>query len=425
MNTQTHWHHRFARRTALMKRSTIRELLKLTAQPGMISFAGGLPAPELFPVEPLRAAADKVLSTWGARCLQYGESEGIAPLRDYLAARYSRPGFTVRPENVAIMNGSQQALDLIGRVLLDEDDTVWVENPTYLALLSAWRPLGVRFEPVRFDGQGGPLGTGLAGGDARGIPDGLASEEPDAKPKALYAIPNYQNPSGICLSGEQRIRLAKGLRREGWALVEDDPYGELRYEGGALPHVFELNARHDRAGALETEVIYTSTFSKVLAPGLRLGYVIAAAEVIDKLVQAKQSADLHSPTFNQYLVMELLENRILDEQIPRIRTCYRQRRDTMLEAMTRHFPAGVRWTRPQGGMFLLVTLPRDVDASEVLPRALREQVAFVPGEDFHLRGGGRNTFRLNFSCHPPEVIEAGIGRLARVLEEAMARPAAA
>ena len=426
-----HWNNLFARRTALMKRSTIRELLKLTAQPGMISFAGGLPAPELFPVEPLRAAADKILSTWGARCLQYGESEGIAPLRDFLAARYSRPGFTVRRENVAIVNGSQQALDLIGRVLLDENDTVGVENPTYLALLTAWRPLGVRFEPVQFDRDGlcaaerGAVGTGLAGKDARATRECWAPGRPgtvrDAGPKVMYAIPNYQNPSGTCLTREQRARLAEHLRQEGGALVEDNPYGELRYEGVALPHVFELNARRGRGGALDTEVIYTSTFSKVLAPGLRLGYVIAATEVIDKLVQAKQSADLHTPTFNQYLVMELLENDILSSQIPRIRACYRERRDAMLNAMERHFPAGVRWTRPEGGMFLLITLPEHIDASEVLSDALREQVAFVPGEDFHWRGDGRNTFRLNFSCHPPGVIEAGIGRLAQVLAEALAR----
>jgi 2-aminoadipate transaminase len=390
-----------------MKRSAIRELLKLIAQPGMISFAGGLPAPETFPVEPLRAAADKVLTTLGSQSLQYSESEGIAPLRDYIAASHSRPGYTVRRENVAVVNGSQQALDLLGRVLLDENDTVLVENPTYLALLSAWRPLGVRFSAIPCEA------------------DGLRVEDLpallQANPKLAYSIPNYQNPQGSLMSLPRRRRLAALLREYGQPLVEDNPYGDLRYEGEPLPDVFELNARNGDAGVLETEVIRTGTFSKVLAPGLRLGYVVAHPSVIDKIVLAKQSTDLHTASFNQYLVLELLQSGLLKSQIPKIRDFYRLRRDAMLAAMARYFPDVVQWTHPQGGMFLLATLPHGANTSDILSTALAQKVAFVPGADFHLDGRGENTMRLNFSYNTPEIIEEGIRRLGQVLHHALAQ----
>ncbi len=388
-----------------MKRSTIRELLKLTSQPGMISFAGGLPAPETFPVDALRAASDKVLATLGSRSLQYSESEGITPLRDWVASRFATNGAPVRRENVVILNGSQQALDLVGRVLLDENDSVLVENPTYLALLSAWRPLGAQFRAI--PDSGGVL-------DLEALLSLFA-----ANPKLAYLIPNYQNPQGSLMPLAHRHQIAQFLREHGQLLVEDNPYGDLRYEGEALPDILHLNARQDSSGGLETEVIRTGTFSKVLAPGLRLGYVVASQEIIEKIVLAKQSADLHTSSFSQYLVLELLQTGLLDTQLPKIRALYRERRDAMLAAMERYFPDAIRWTRPQGGMFLLATLPNGVNTSDLLPAALEQKVAFVPGADFHLDGRGENTMRLNFSFNPPEVIADGIRRLGQVLHQAL------
>lgn len=401
------WNDRFAGRTALMKRSTVRELLKLIAQPGMISFAGGLPAAELFPVEEVRKASEQVLSTLGGSCLQYSETEGVAGLRDHIANAFSRPGYTVNRKNVVIVNGSQQALDLIGRILLNQGDLILVENPTYLALLSAWRPLGVGFK-------------GIASDDSGMQPEAW-SRMISSNTKVTYVIPNYQNPQGTCMSRDRRLLLAEALHQTGQILVEDNPYGELRYEGEGLPHLFELNARMDSRGELESEVIYTGTFSKVLAPGLRLGYIVAAEAVIDKIVQAKQVSDLHTSTFSQYLVLSLLNDGVLDKQIPILRREYRRRRDVMLQSMQQHFPSEMTWTHPQGGMFLLARLPEHMDAGAVLKKALEQKVAFVPGNDFFLEGSGKNTMRLNFSYNPDSLIQEGIRRLGKVIRECLVR----
>ena len=397
------WPHRFANRTGRMRRSTIRELLKLTGQPDMISFAGGLPAAELFPFEAVRAAANAVLTEAGGASLQYSESEGFAPLRDWLAARFSRPLLPLSRANVVIFNGGQQALDLIGRLLLDEGDQVLVENPTYLALLSSWRPLGVEFVPLPADD------------------DGICVEQLEpllhSRPKLLYSVPTFQNPSGTTLSAERRTQLIEVLREHDVALVEDDPYGELRYDGDALPTLFELDARRGANGELDANVLHVGTFSKVLAPGLRIGWVIASEAVVEKLVQARQAADLHTNTFSQHLTYRLLRDGVLDTQIPLLRRAYRERRDAMLAALEKYFPADVTWTKPAGGMFLLVTLPKHIRAADLLVKALEQKVAFVPGEDFHLGGAGQSTLRLNFSNATPELIEIGIRRLAGVLTE--------
>jgi 2-aminoadipate transaminase len=395
------WNPRFAERTAQMKRSAVREILKLTAQPGMISFAGGLPAPELFPVDEIRNAADAILARTGPQALQYSETEGMAELRDWIAAQFSRPHRALTRAHVMITSGGQQALDLIGRVLLDTGDRVVVENPTYLALLSAWRPLGIEFLAVPAD------------------ENGMRVDELEPllrrQPKLVYSVPTFQNPQGTTLSLERRLKLVQLLRAHGVGLVEDNPYGELRYSSEALPHLFEL----DPGGEAGTgsNVIYVGTFSKVLAPGLRVGWVIAAEEVIDKLVQAKQAADLHTSTLNQYLVCELARTGVIERHLPRLRSVYQERRDVMLDALASYFPREAAWTRPDGGMFLMVTVPAALDATEVLKRAVAQQVAFVPGEDFHLDGMGRNTFRLNFSNAQPARIEEGIRRLGGVLKE--------
>jgi 2-aminoadipate transaminase len=401
--TTMNWNNLFAARTQQMKRTAVRELLKLTAQPGMISFAGGLPAPELFPIDQVKDASDAVLGRMGRQALQYGETEGVVELRDWIARRFSRPRLPVSRDNVVIVSGAQQALDLIGRILLDDGDQVLVENPTYLALLSAWRPLGVRFRAVPSDGNG------------------MRVEEIESmlqeRPKLAYVAPNFQNPQGTTLSLERRQRLVELLRKYEVGLVEDDPYGELRYSGETLPHNFELDARPASGGGIDSNVIYTGSFSKVLMPGLRVGWVIAAEEVIEKIVQAKQSADLHTSTLSQYITHELIAGGLLERHVPVLRQVYAERRDGMLAALAKNFPSEAVWTRPDGGMFLMVTLPDRWNAVEVLDRALQQQVAFVPGEEFHLDGAGRNTFRLNFSNASPDRIEEGVRRLGNVLKE--------
>jgi 2-aminoadipate transaminase len=399
------WSQRFAGRTQRMKRNAVRELLKLTSQPEMISFAGGLPAAELFPLDRVRNALDAVLHRVGGVCLQYAETEGITGLRDWIAQHCSSPRLSLHRNNVLITAGGQQALDLIGRVLLDEGDRVVVESPTYLALLSAWRPLGVQFLSVPSDEQGMRL-------DAF---------EPllEQRPKLIYLVPNFQNPQGTTLAVERRERIVEWLREKDLALLEDNPYGALRYEGSPLPHLIELDAAHPMASGLDSHVIYTGTFSKMLMPGLRVGWVIADEAVIDKLVQAKQSADLHTCTLSQYLALELVTHGFLEQHLPVLCQAYRRRRNVMLAALDKYFPPGATWTRPDGGMFLLVTLPKQLNATDLLSTALQRKVAFVPGEEFFLNGEGKNVMRLNFSNARPEHIEEGIRRLAAVIAEAM------
>jgi len=401
------WNRLFAQRTARMRSSSIRELLKVASQPDMISFAGGLPDPELFPVAETREAAERVLGRAPASALQYSETEGIPALREWLAARFSRPHFRLERENVLITSGSQQALDLIGRVFLDPGDRVLVENPTYLAMLSAWRLPGGAFTAMPAD------------------KDGLRADALEAPTRAgvklVYAVPDFQNPQGTTLSEERRRRLAALIRAADRPLVEDTPYRELRYDGSRLPSVFELDARTGPQGRLDARVLQLGTFSKVLVPGLRVGWVIAESPVIEKLALAKQAADLHTSTFCQYLALELVRAGVLERQLPRLRTAYRGKRDAMLQALADVFPAGVEWTRPAGGMFLMVTLPEDLDARALLPAALEHKVAFVPGEDFHLDGRGRNTMRLNFSRPSRDQIPEGVRRLGAVVADARAQ----
>ena len=385
-----------------MTRSAVRELLKLTAQPGMISLAGGLPSPDLFPMERVKEAIEFVLGKAGKRALQYGETEGVAELRDWIARDFSRPEVPLKRENVVITSGGQQALDLIGRVLLNENDKVIVENPTYLALLSAWRLLGVQFLPVR--------------SDANGMRVDKIEPLLQQKPKLIYAVPNFQNPQGTTLALERRVSLVELLRKYDVGLLEDNPYGELRYDGEPVASLLELDARLGTSGDLDSNVIYVGTFSKVLMPGLRVGWAIASEEVIEKIVRAKQAADLQTGTLSQYIIGEMIRDQFLERHIRVLRQAYRERRDAMLVALDRYFPNEASWTRPDGGMFLMVTLPAHLSASDVLKQALERKIAFVPGEEFHLDGMGRNTFRLNFSNATSDLIEQGIKRLGEVLK---------
>ncbi len=397
----TLWDHRFAQRTQRMTSSAIRELLKLTEQPDVISFAGGLPAPEVFPVKEFQAACERVLNQFGAQALQYGTTEGYGPLRDLIVQRTVAMGLKVTRDNILITSGSQQALDLIGKVFINPGDHILVENPTYLGALQAWNVFGAEYVTVPLDD------------------DGMQTERLEAAlrtgPKFIYVLPNFHNPAGVTLSLPRRRQLVKLAEQYGIPIIEDDPYGQLIFEGEKLPNIVCLDGETCGEPHYEGNVIYLSTFSKILAPGLRLAWVVAPPVVIRRLVQAKQGADLHTSTFNQMVAYEVAREGFLDEHDKVIRQMYRERRDVMLEAMAAHFPPSVRWTHPRGGLFLWVTLPENINAADALRLAIEERVAFVPGTSFFAEGGGKNTMRLNFSNAHPDLIREGIARLGRVL----------
>jgi 2-aminoadipate transaminase len=403
----TPWADRYAQRTQRMTSSAIRELLKLTEQPDIISFGGGLPAPEVFPLEEVEAAAHRVLAEQGRIALQYSTTEGYRPLRELLCRHMSRYGIEVGPDNVLVTTGSQQALDLVGRLFINPGDHVVTEAPTFLGALQAFTAYQAEYVTVPIDDDGMRVD--------------LLEEALRSGPKFIYVLPNFQNPGGVTLSLERRRKLIEVASRYGVPIVEDDPYGQLRYEGHHLPPLVELDAAfHGCANgerAFRGGVLYLGTLSKTLAPGLRLGWVVAPEEVVRKLVLMKQGTDLHTPTFTQMVAYEVARGGFLDRHVRVIREVYGARRDAMLAALERHFPPGVRWTRPQGGLFLWVTLPAGCDAADVLKDAIAEKVAFVPGASFHPAGGGRETMRLNFSYCRPEAIEEGIRRLGGVLRK--------
>ncbi len=402
---QTPWEYRYAHRAQRMGSSIIRELLKLTEQPDILSFAGGLPAPEVFPLEKFQEACNTVLSTVGPQALQYGTTEGLTPLREMIARHTVRYGIEITAENVMITSGSQQALDFIGRLFVNRGDNIAVESPTYLGALQAWNAYSANYVSVPSDDNGmvvDELEKSLRTG-----------------PKFIYILPNFQNPSGTTLSMERRMKLVELADKYGVPIVEDDPYGQLRYEGDHLPSVVNIDAQYrgKNGGHYSGNVIYLSTFSKLLAPGLRLAWVIAPPEVIRKLVMSKQAADLHTATFNQHVAYEVAKGGFLDEHIKYIRQVYKERRDVMLDTMEEVWPEEVRWTHPEGGMFLWGILPKDMDAAEVLKKAIERKVAFVPGAAFHPNGGGQNTMRLNFSYSQPENIREGMTRLGLLLKD--------
>ncbi len=405
MYSDTLWDYRYAQRTQRMKSSAIRELLKLTQQPDIISFAGGLPAPELFPVAEVERASKIVLEKHGAQALQYSTTEGFLPLREMICRHTRRYGLYVTPENVLITSGSQQALDLLGKIFINPGDRILVENPTYLGAIQAWNAYGAEYVTVPCDEYGmrtDALEAALRSG-----------------PKFIYVLPNFQNPTGATLALERRKQLITLADQYGVPIIEDDPYGQLRYEGEHIPSVVALDSeyRGNNHATYSGNVIYLSTFSKTLAPGLRLAWVVAPPGVIGKLVQAKQGADLHTPTFNQMVGYEVGKGGFIDRHVREIRKVYGARRNLMLGLMDELFPPGVRWTRPHGGLFLWVTLPEGLDAAEVFKVAVRRKVAFVPGAPFHAVGGGENTMRINFSNARPEQIEQGVVRLADTLKE--------
>lgn len=402
------WSDRYAPRVATLRSSAVRELLKISTSPDCISFAGGLPGPDLFPVDRIEEACRTVLREQGGAALQYGLTEGYPPLRELVARHASRFGVRVEPDNVLVTAGAQQALDLLGRAFVEPGTLVAVERPTYLGALQAWTTYGARFDSMELD------------------EDGVRPEAVERtlakRPAFVYVMPNYQNPTGATLALDRRRALVRLAAAAETPIVEDDPYGQLIFEGDPLPSLMALDIEHRRAEprADDSQVVAIGSFSKVLAPGLRLGWIIAPRDLIARLALVKQGVDLHTSTFAQMVAYEVARRGFLDDHVARLRAAYRARRDAMLEAMATHFPPEVRWTRPRGGMFLWVTLPEGVEATALLERALAEGVAFVPGRAFYPDGGGEHALRLNFSFAPPATIAEGIARLGRVLHRELA-----
>ncbi|GAB4119263.1 MAG: PLP-dependent aminotransferase family protein [Rubrivivax sp.] len=393
MNTNSPW--TLARRAERLNPSVIREILKLTERPGIVSLAGGLPSPDGFPVEALRAATERVLAQAPREALQYAPSEGFGPLREWAAARLQAQGLDVMPGQVLITTGSQQGLDLVGKVLIDPGSAVAVESPTYLGALQAFAPYEPGFRPVDGDDEG-PTPEALAA--ARGA-------------RFLYLLPNFQNPGGRCMGAARRDALADAAQALGLPVVEDNPYGDLWYDA---PPPAPVSAR------LPGGSVYLGSLSKILAPGLRLGYVAAPPALFPKLLQAKQAADLHTPGFNQRIAYEVLQDGLLERHLPAVRARYQAQRDAMQRALQAHLPAGCHWVRPTGGMFFWVALPGGLDAAALLPKAVEAGVAYVPGAAFYAGAPKANRLRLSFVTVSPERIEAGVAILGRLLKEALA-----
>ena len=388
----------FSDRIADVPRSFIREILKVTLDPSVISFAGGLPNRELFPVEALKAAACAVLDTEGRDVLQYGSSEGHPGLRRYISSRYrKKAGLDVPVEDVLITSGSQQGLDLLGKVLLNDGDAVVIEEPGYLGAIQAFSLYGPKFLPVPL------LRDGMD-------PEGLRAALAHDRPKMLYAVPNFQNPSGVSYSEENRRELAEILSGTGTLLVEDDPYGELRFAGRDKPSFKTL---------LPETTILLGTFSKTLVPGFRLGWIVAPPAMMQKLVTAKQATDLHTTHFTQSIVCRYVHDNDPDEHIRLIRDVYGRQCRAMQQAIQKYFPAKVTYTQPEGGMFLWAELPGGMAAIDLFERAVRDKVVFVPGDPFYVRGSRHGTMRLNFSCSDADTIEVGIERLGKAIREFM------
>ncbi|RFP18573.1 MULTISPECIES: PLP-dependent aminotransferase family protein [unclassified Duganella] len=382
---------RFSERADQLQSSFIREILKITQQPEIISFAGGLPSPLTFPIDEMKAAFDKVLSENGKVALQYGPTDGYLPLRQWIADSLSTNGAKIVPEQVLMTSGSQQALDLLGKVLIDEGSRVLVETPSYLGALQAFSVYRPEFKSVETDEHGL-------------VPSSLDAVAQGAR--LLYALPNFQNPTGRTLSVERRLELVETCARLGLPLIEDDPYGALSYKGDPLPKMVAMNP---------DGVIYMGSFSKVLTPGIRLGYVVAPLPLVRRLELAKQAADLHTSQLTQMVVHEVIKDGFLGRHIPKIRTLYGDQCQVMLDAMAQHFPAGVEWTKPEGGMFIWVTLPKHIDAMKLLDEAIAQKVAFVPGSPFYANEPETNTLRLSFVTVAPDRIRTGIEILGKLI----------
>lgn len=385
----------FSQRAQKLTSSAIREILKVTERPEVISFAGGLPSPATFPVARIRDACESILATMPTAALQYGPTEGYLPLREWVASQYSRDGVKIGVDQILITTGSQQGLDLLGKSLIDHGSRVLVETPTYLGALQAFSLFEPQFVSVPSD-EHGPRPATMT----REMTDGA---------RFMYCLPNFQNPTGRRMPIERRRELVSVAAEAGLLLLEDDPYGALSYRGEQLPTLLSMNPQG---------VVHMGSFSKTFAPGLRVGYVIAPEALLRKLVQAKQAADLHTPSFNQRIVHESIKDGFLNEHIPRIRELYGNQCHAMLDALKRHFPTGTSWNEPEGGMFIWVTLPEHIDTMKLLEKAIADNIAFVPGAPFFANSAPRNTLRLSFVTVPKEKIEDGIARLGKLIAAA-------
>jgi len=391
---------KFARRMEYLKASEIREILKVTEKPEVISFAGGLPAPELFPIEEIKTVSRLVLEEEGTKALQYTTTEGFDPLRKWIAGRMNKKmGTSFEFDNVLLTNGSQQALDLAGKVFLDEEDVVVCESPTYLAAISAFRAYGCRFAEVPTDDEGM-------------LPEELEKIlQNTQRVKLIYVIPDFQNPTGRTWSLERRKKLVEIAARYEIMVIEDNPYGELRFEGESLPSVKSF----DRLGY----VLCFGTFSKTFCPGFRIGWAAGDQRIIHKFVLAKQGTDLQCSTIAQREIAKFLELYDIDTHIGKIKEVYRLRRDLAVKTMEQEFPSEVSFTRPQGGLFAWVVLPSHVNSRDILTKCIENNVAFVPGGSFFPNGGNENTLRINFSNMPEDRIVEGIKRIGVILKEFM------
>ena len=386
--------HRFARRMNKIPRSFVREILKVTDDEDMISFAGGLPNPQSFPVEAIKDATSRVLTEDGEKVLQYSTTEGYRPLRELIAQRYKKQGLQVEVDDILITNGSQQCLDLVGKVFLDRDDGVVMERPTYLAAIQAFGLYEPQFHSVPL------LDDGV---DTDALEKILKEEEI----KLFYTVTSFQNPTGITYSKDKRREVAEILTKHNTLLVEDNPYGEIRFMGEDIPPIKYM---------IPDSILF-GTFSKIVSPGMRMGWIVAPPEVMEKLVTAKQASDLHSNYFTQRVVYQYLQDNNVDNHIQNIRKLYKSQRDQMVQSIREYLPEGVKHTAPEGGMFLWVTLPDGMSSMDLFKLAIKEKVAFVPGETFYTENPETDTMRLNFSnCCEEEIIE-GMKRLGTAIQK--------
>ncbi len=391
----------FSNRARQMKASDVRELLKLLKQPDMVSFAGGFPNPETFPAELIRGICDDVLRDDGTRILQYGITEGYQPLRDAVAGRMKGKGMAVASDDVLIVSGSQQVIDLVGKVFLDEGDTMIISAPTYLTALTGFRMYGAAFDAVPIDDDNMRMDL---------LEERLKEHSREGKvPDVLYALPNFQNPAGVTMPEANRRRLVDLANEYDFMILEDDPYGELRYVGEHIPPIKSFDD--------EGRVIYMGSFSKILSPGLRVGWVVAEPTVLRKLIIAKQSTDVCTNGLSQAIASEYITRGHVDRQISKIREIYGRKMRVMLDGMDEMMPDELTWTRPEGGMFLWATLPEGISSIELLDRAVEKKVAFVSGRAFFPDPeDGKGTMRLNFTHPSDEMITEGLKRLASAFE---------
>lgn len=389
-----------AQRAEKMNPSVIREILKVTEKPGIISFAGGLPSPQTFPIDAMREASERVLRDDGKAALQYAASEGYAPLREWVAQDLLKQGMNVSPDQVLITTGSQQGLDLVAKILIDAGSRILVETPTYLGALQAFTPM----EPVAVGVNSDDHGVDAADLRAK---VGTGAD----KARFVYLLPNFQNPTGRTMTEERRAAVAQVAVESGLPIIEDNPYGDLWFDTPPAP---SLSSRHP-AGS-----VYLGSFSKILAPGLRLGYLVAPPALYPKLLQAKQAADLHTPSFNQRVVAEVLKDGFIERHVPTIRALYKQQCEAMLAALDREMAGlGLSWNRPVGGMFLWVQLPQGLKAIPLLDKAVEKGVAFVPGSAFYAEGADESTLRLSFVTATVDQINTGMSALAAAIRESL------